>query len=75
MEGREPILLVVHDSSGHWQFLPGSRVTTEMGVAIHLAHMIDEHPEVHELSDLPPGWAAERTTVGTSWQRFDWPDA
>jgi hypothetical protein len=36
--------------------------------------VFEEHPEVRSLADLPPGWAAERTSVGTEWHRYPWPD-
>jgi hypothetical protein len=75
MEGRHSILLVVHDSNGDWQFLPGTVVETEDGVAVHLFHIVEEHSEVHELRDLPAGWAAERISESHPWERYVWADS
>jgi hypothetical protein len=74
MNGDVPILLVVHDDNGDWQFLPGAGVEVENGVLLHLSHIVEAHPEVHELRDLPRGWAAERDSDGDTWRRYAWPN-
>jgi hypothetical protein len=69
-----PILLVVHQVDGDWQFLDGGDVDVAQGVALHVAHVLDAHPEVAPLADLPPGWAAERESEEGQWERFRWPE-
>jgi hypothetical protein len=70
-DGAQPILLVSHHADGDWQFLPGSILDMQDGVVLHLHHIVDRYPEIHELADLPRGWAAERDSVGDPWRR--WP--
>ncbi len=70
MEGEQPILLVVHDDDGTWQFMPGASVEIDDGVALHLVHIVERHPYIHEIGDLPPGWAAERDTTSDPWRRI-----
>jgi hypothetical protein len=71
MNGDEPIMLVVHDDDGDWQFLPEAGIG-EDGVLIHLSHIVEAHPEIHELRDLPRGWGAERTSESDPWARSEW---
>lgn len=72
MNGESPILLVVHDREGDWQFLSGGPFESDNGVLIHLSHIVEDHPEIHELRDLPRGWAAERDSVEQPWRRYAW---
>jgi hypothetical protein len=72
MNGETPILLVVHDHEGDWQFLDGSGFEAEKGVLLHLSHIVEGHPEIHELRDLPRGWAAERGSADEPWTRLAW---
>lgn len=69
-----PILLVTHDEGGDWQFLDGGEVNVEDGLAVHIHHVFDEHPDVRALADLPEGWAAERASAAAEWERFPQPD-
>lgn len=75
IRGDRPIPLVVHEEDGDWQFLDGGEVDVPDGVALHLAHIVDTHPEVLPLASLPPGWAAERESENADWKRYPWPDA
>lgn len=65
-----PILLVLHDRDGDWQFLPGSDPGLADGVVLHLAHIVERFPNIHELADLARGWGAERSAAGAPWDRF-----
>lgn len=62
--------LVTHDRDGWWQALDGVS-SAEPGEAVVACMMclIELHPELAELADLPPGWAAEREEPGTPWLR------
>jgi hypothetical protein len=73
IDGDRPILLVIHSEDATWQFLPGDEVDVDEGVALHLAHITDAHPELAVLADLEPGCAAERASAGSAWRRFPWP--
>lgn len=64
-----PILLVVHEEDGSWQFLDGQDVTREDIAVVHLAHVVGANVGVTEIADLPKGWEAERTNEGGPWAR------
>jgi hypothetical protein len=67
-EGR-PILHVVHDEDGTWQFLTGDAVEMADALLVSLAEPLRIDPTVGELADLPRGWEASRGAVGEPWQR------
>jgi hypothetical protein len=73
-EGDDPILLVHHSTDGTWQFLPRTELAVSEGIALHLGHFLDRHPDVSLLGDLPAGWAAERSALGEEWDRYESPD-
>lgn len=64
-----PILLVSHDSEdGTWQFLDGSETPDDLVVAC-MHHLIELDPSLNELTDLPLGWQAWRSSPSTEWLR------
>jgi len=67
--------LVAHNADGSWQFLRGTDVDSDEGLAVHTDHVLERHPDLNELADLPRGWAAERENVDQAWHRFAWPDS
>jgi hypothetical protein len=68
-DGTHPILLVSHDEEGDWQFLCGTTNLPEDGRIVCLATVVERHPAVVELADLPVGWQAARDGVDQSWRR------
>ena len=70
MDGSQPILYVVHDEEGDWQFLDGGDVSEEDAATVSLKRVAQHDPSVKSLADLPVGWAAERAGVDQEWQRF-----
>ncbi len=70
MDGSKPILYVVHDEEGDWQFLDGGDVSEEDANLVSLESITELDPTVNALADLPTGWAAERTAADKSWERF-----
>jgi hypothetical protein len=68
-----PILLVVHEEDGDWQFLDGGTVDPDDCVVVHVEHVFEDHGDLAAVADLPRGWAAERATVDTDWHRYTWP--
>ena len=74
LRGEQPILLVVHDHDGSWDFLAGGEFDADSAVAVHLAHIVERHPEIHELASLELGWAAERDSDTGHWRRFRLPN-
>ncbi len=66
---RRPVLHVVHDSEGDWQFLDGKDVTQEDGALVQMAHVVGAHLGVADVADLPRGWEAFRETERMPWIR------
>ncbi len=62
-----PILWVVHDHDGDWVSGSESDFEVDTTSLVHLAHVVDRHPEIAALADLPRGWYAERTSEDQAW--------
>ena len=69
IEEGHPILLVSHDKDDDWQFLCGTTNDTADGRLVCLGSIVETHPSVVELADLPAGWQASRNTPGEPWRR------
>ena len=69
LDGTHPILLVSHDEESDWQFLCGTTNRPEDGRVVSLANVVEQHPAVVELVDLPVGWKAMRDGVDQPWRR------
>ena len=72
-----PVLQVTHYEDDHsWGFQSGLAMTTEDGQVVAMREILEMDPTVAEVADLPPGWSAERRTVGGEWKRTKdvWPD-
>ncbi len=74
IRGERPILLVAHYVGGEWAFLDGEVFDDAEGVAVHLAHIVDQHSDLRVVADLPSGWAAERESPHSDWYRYPLPD-
>jgi hypothetical protein len=65
-----PILLVTHDADdGGWQFLCGTTNDPSDARVVGLGRMYKRDPTLGELSDLPEGWRASRTSADVPWRR------
>jgi hypothetical protein len=65
-----PVLVVSHDADdGAWQFLCGTTNDPKDGVSEHLGRMLERHPDLVELGDLPLGWIAWREDESSGWVR------
>ena len=64
----EPILEVVHDPDGNWQFLTGDEEDGDV-LTVTLQEIIDRDPSVNELFNLDPSERGVRKAVGTEWRR------
>ena len=69
VEGTHPISLVTHDEDGDWQFLCGTTNASEDLRIVCLSCIVDHHPAIVELADLPVGWQAERDGPEMPWHR------
>ena len=72
---QRPVLLVEHDKDGDWSFMCGftdHSTDTADGeyFVVGVGHLTDGDPTLDEISDLAPGWLAERREVGADWERL-----
>lgn len=74
-----PVLVATHYEDDHsWGFLDGQPAKMETALVVAMSTVVDRHPDVNEIADLPPGWSAERPAVGEPWlkrQSYWGPDA
>lgn len=71
---RHPVLHVVHNSDGAWQFLDGQDVAQEDVALVHMAHVVGAHEGVVDVADLPRGWEASRESALAPWTRHLMPE-
>jgi len=65
-----PILVVTHYLDDHsWAFLDGQVWDQSKALVVGMKTVIDAHPYIKELADLPPGWRAERASEEAPWIR------
>ena len=66
-----PVMRVYHDYDGGWQFhgSPDQPATTDVARLVSLSSMIGRDSSLAELSDLPYGWRAIRTSADSPWSR------
>ncbi|MGI4885175.1 MAG: DUF4262 domain-containing protein [Janthinobacterium lividum] len=73
LEG-QPILHVVHNADGNWQFLSGPDYDADDLRMAALVEIVAKDSTVNELFQLNYGWRASRTVVGEKWQKEEFED-
>lgn len=68
LEENRPILRVVHDHDGDWQFLTGDQMPEDIRV-VALSEIVRSDQTLNEIFDLEYGEEAERASVGEEWER------
>jgi len=68
IELNKPILRVVHDEDGDWQFLTGDQMPEDIKL-VALEQITLRDKTINEIFDLDYGEAAEREFVGAEWTR------
>ena len=68
LENNEPILRVVHEEDGDWQFLT-KEIDFENGKVVALEQVILKDKTLNEIFDLEYGEEAERDFIGGKWNR------
>ncbi|MDR6805400.1 hypothetical protein J2Y45_002291 [Dyadobacter sp. BE34] len=68
LELGSPILRVVHDDDGDWQFLTGDQDPEDIRL-VALSEIIKRDPSLNELFNLGYGEAAERESIEKRWVR------
>ena len=69
MKMNKPILRVIHDEGGEWQFHSDNPVIVPDMMIVTLGQSVQSDPSLQELADLPPGWFAGRSTSDAVWVR------
>jgi len=68
LEDHKPILRVVHDNDGDWQFLTCDQMPEDIKI-VALEELIKRDGTLNEVFDLEYGEEAEREIVGGRWER------
>jgi hypothetical protein len=68
LELNKPILRVVHEHDGDWQFLTGDQMPEDIKV-VALKEMVLRDKTLNEIFNLDYGEAAEREKIGGEWTR------
>ena len=63
-----PILQVVHDNNGDWQFLTDDQIPDDIRI-VALKEIIDRDTTLNEVFNLEFGETAKRDFIGDSWTR------
>ena len=66
LELNEPILRVVHDIDGDWQFLTGDQMPDDIRL-VALEQMVIRDKTLNEVFNLDYGHSAERKYIGDEW--------
>jgi hypothetical protein len=70
MRDGRPITFAYHDESDHgWQFFSDEGARAEEGMIVALGEIVKLDPSVMDVADLPPGWMAQRESLGAPWHR------
>ena len=66
---RERDILFVATTPREWQFMCGQsdHYSSRDGHFVLVGVLVDFDPSLDELADLPIGWEAERSSVGSPW--------
>lgn len=64
-----PILYVVHEKDGDWQFLTGDEITDNDIKTVCLKEMIERDSTLNEVFNLDYGEQAKREQIGGKWKR------
>ncbi len=68
---KHPVLSVAHYSDDHsWAFTCGTTNKSDDLLLVSMGELVDLDDSLYEIADLPPGWCAERDSVGDQWHRY-----
>ena len=62
-----PIVWVCHDEDDDWQFFAEEPVSEDEGRVVHLRHLLELDPSLHEVMSMPMGRAASRSDRQQPW--------
>lgn len=65
----KPVIHVVRGADGDWQFLSAEGADESALKMVALKTVLDRHPDLREIADLPLGWEAWRADPSAPWHR------
>lgn len=66
----DAVLVVIHDDDdGSWAFLDRRAFDPKIAMVVAMSAVLDRHPDLHRIADLPPGWTAIRDAAEGAWSR------
>lgn len=68
LELQKPILRVVHENDGDWQFLTGDQMPEDIKI-VALEQLVLRDKTLNDVFDLDYGEAADRDAIGDQWTR------
>jgi hypothetical protein len=68
LELDKPILRVVHDTEGDWQFLTGDQMADDIRL-VALEQMVIRDNTLNEVFDLEYGYSMDRDIIGGEWTK------
>jgi hypothetical protein len=68
LEEKKPIVQVIHDEDGDWQFLTGDQMLEDAKI-VALKELVLSDPTLNKVFDLEYGEEAIRTEMGGKWRR------
>ena len=66
-----PILLVIRDQDGAWQFLCGGNEDTDDCHHVGVGHLLDSDPSIEVMANLSIASGAEREEISREWVYFE----
>lgn len=67
-----PILVITHYADDDsWVFLDGQAWDPDSSLVVSMKTIVDRHPSITAIADLPPGWTAIRPAVDQPWHRSE----
>lgn len=68
-----PVLLVIRDPDGAWQFLCGQNDDTQDCHLVGVGHLLERDPSLREMAELDIASGAERGNQAGEWEYFRLP--
>lgn len=65
----KPVLHIVRDSEGNWQFLSAEGADESQIKIVALKTLLTKHPELRNIASLPLGWEAWRIDENAPWNK------
>lgn len=67
IDKKRPILFVLHDREGDWQFLSNEKLGIDLAVELSLRDLVAFDSSITQLAQLKRGWKATRTDYKSPW--------